>query len=167
MTVTTREILADRVVGVIEELLTDAQQFDDDYSYTRAEIRHELAVSWNTYLNDIPELFRQIYLRSLLFKFQAVDVDVDRVDDLAAVASATDNRFIAPVLLLAAELLDWRAISAECLDLFFDPALMGSFSSCAEAIEDTASDLKFAQEMADTGDDDYDEDGKHYLDEEY
>jgi hypothetical protein len=166
---TNLEILQSRVVELITALLEDTRQCDHDYSFDRAKRRYELAISWQQHYSDITGLFKDLYFRSIVIGLnEALDGSlwdcedptpaVDLLGDFTLIRDCTENSFIAPVILFSASLLNWPLISSQCIDLFFQPDLMGGFTQIDDAIDFHQQALEHAMEMAELGEEGYERD---------
>lgn len=129
------ELLECRVVECIIEFLQDMTFEDDDHSIDRSKFRLDIAILWQEHQNDISRLFYEIYLLSLVCKISTIEFSIERLDDFPQVESALNNGFIAPVLLLAAKMLNWLNIAGQCQENLFHPALMGQFETIESAVE--------------------------------
>jgi hypothetical protein len=165
---TNAQILQDRAVELITELLEEAKLCDNDYCITRAQLRYDLAIGWQQHIADISVLFRELYFKTIVIKLDeltnnssfdpwhtgAVPTAESLLLDFPAIRDITDNSFIAPVILFSANLLNWQLIASKCIDLFFDSALLGPFNTTEAAVDYFRNSLDGAIQMADTGDDD-------------
>ena len=102
------------------------------------DLRLQIAKIWEKYPDNLDIMFHDIYLESLLIRITGI-TDSDAVGDITdfpAMAEFTQNPFMAPILIFAARKLDWESISADCVELFFSPLLMGAFGCPEDAIEE-------------------------------
>lgn len=158
------ELLQRRAIEIVTDHLKSATLCDDDYSYTQASKRLKLATDWHHSNYSLQPVMREIYFFELAGMLDDVEQIYPTKDEMfecksedllyefEAIEAATDNPFIAPVLLLSAILLDWQAIALECQDLFFSPGLMGQFEQTIDAVDYYAERLEFAKEMAESDD---------------
>jgi hypothetical protein len=127
----------EQVIGVITETL---QAACDGIRYQECVLRLNLAAIWqyNCQHDDYSAegLFKGIYFYSIS---QRIDASID-LKDFKLCEEVTENSCLSPIVLHAAELLDWNRICASMIDLLFSPSLMGKFKYADEAYEyfDTA-----------------------------
>lgn len=130
------ELLERRAVELITEVINDA--CDGGNLPIFAGLRIDLAILWQMFAENLPDLFHRLYLDSILKRIVGAGTEEDRIeslDDFKAIEDATENPFLAPVLVFAAAQLNWELITSYCLDSYFGPCLMGNFSSPADALE--------------------------------
>lgn len=129
--------LTDAAAGLTIEAIAAA--CSDSYEINFSRLRCKLAQLWDEHADNLPELFRQIYLDSLCYRISQYEYggagEIEDLSEFEECNIATNNPFLSPMLLFASTMLDWQEIASRCLDIFFGPRLMGQFSGPSDALD--------------------------------